>query len=128
MWREGHDAVAATVVWQGAGGTREVRMVPHPSDPWGTWRHAVEAKAGAGQSATEMANDLEIGAVAGPGRRTSALRDRARCRGAATAPARRDRSARRRTFVAGPRHGICHGSPRWASTSCTSRPFIPSAR
>jgi starch synthase (maltosyl-transferring) len=32
------------------------------SDPWATWLHAVRAKAGAGQSAGEMANDLELGA------------------------------------------------------------------
>jgi len=32
------------------------------SDPLGTWRHAVEAKAAAGQSGSEMANDLETGA------------------------------------------------------------------
>ncbi|CAM3739319.1 alpha-1,4-glucan--maltose-1-phosphate maltosyltransferase [Kibdelosporangium persicum] len=89
VWREGHDAVAASVVWQGPGGTapRTVRMSPHPeepdrwlatvvpdetgmwsfhieawSDPWSTWRHAAEVKAAAGQNAEEMANDLEIGA------------------------------------------------------------------
>ena len=33
------------------------------SDPLGTWRHAVEAKAAAGQSGEEMANDLETGAL-----------------------------------------------------------------
>ena len=33
------------------------------SDPLGTWRHAVEAKAAAGQSGQEMANDLETGAL-----------------------------------------------------------------
>ena len=32
------------------------------SDPLGTWRHAVVAKAGAHQSGEEMANDLETGA------------------------------------------------------------------
>lgn len=32
------------------------------SDPWSTWRHAVEAKVAAGQSARELANDLEAGA------------------------------------------------------------------
>ena len=32
------------------------------SDPWATWRHAVEAKLAAGQSADELANDLETGA------------------------------------------------------------------
>ena len=32
------------------------------SDPWATWRHAVTVKLDAGQSAEELANDLEIGA------------------------------------------------------------------
>jgi len=89
VWREGHDAVAATVVWKRAGASGdgdEVRMVPDTepdrftgqvvpnaeglwsfrvdawSDPWATWLHTVRAKAGAGQSAGEMANDLELGA------------------------------------------------------------------
>jgi starch synthase (maltosyl-transferring) len=105
VWREGHDAIAATVVWkraaagadadadgdgdgdgEGEGEGDEVRMVPDTepdrfaaqvvpdaeglwsfrvdawSDPWATWVHAVEAKADAGQSAGEMANDLELGA------------------------------------------------------------------
>jgi starch synthase (maltosyl-transferring) len=108
VFREGHDAVAANVVWRppapsaspvapAAGARRRalpkevgplVRMVPgvpgtdrfsakvtadRPglwslvieawSDPLGTWRHAVEAKAAAGQSGDEMANDLEMGAL-----------------------------------------------------------------
>ncbi len=103
VFREGHDAVAANVVWkgpvEGADGqgrrkapVREsaplIRMtagVPGTdrfhakvtpdrqglwslvveawSDPLGTWRHAVEAKAAAGQSGEEMANDLETGAL-----------------------------------------------------------------
>lgn len=105
VFREGHDAVAANVVWKppvdaaaGDGGGRRrapvkesgplLRMVPglpgtdrfHAqvtpdrrglwslvieawSDPLGTWRHAVEAKAAAGQSGAEMANDLETGAL-----------------------------------------------------------------
>ncbi|GAA3850294.1 DUF3416 domain-containing protein [Saccharothrix violaceirubra] len=88
VWREGHDAVAATVVWSGPDGVRrETRMrstdpgsdrwaaviVPDAvgewefridawSDPWSTWTHAVRAKVDAGQDATELANDLEIGA------------------------------------------------------------------
>src|SRR5262249_52320770 len=33
------------------------------SDPWSTWRHAVEVKVGAAQTATELANDLENGAL-----------------------------------------------------------------
>ena len=102
VFREGHDAVAANVVWKGPAAPAEpgrrrapvketaplLRMVPgipgtdrfHArvtpdrqgmwslvveawSDPLGTWRHAVEAKAAAGQSGEEMANDLESGAL-----------------------------------------------------------------
>ncbi|MGH3622765.1 MAG: maltotransferase domain-containing protein, partial [Sciscionella sp.] len=89
VWREGHDAVAATVVWRGPGDSapRQTPMVelghgmdtftsvivPDAeglwtfridawSDPWSTWRHAVEVKVAAGQSADELANDLETGA------------------------------------------------------------------
>jgi starch synthase (maltosyl-transferring) len=90
VWREGHDAVAANVVWRqvgSRGAATHIRMEPvgvgsdrfeatvvadEPglwtfrvdawSDPWATWRHTVTAKLGAGQSAEEMANDLEIGA------------------------------------------------------------------
>jgi starch synthase (maltosyl-transferring) len=92
VWREGHDAVAATVVWRGPGDrvARRARMVPDPdavgldrwlativpdaegqwtfrvdawSDPWSTWRHAVEAKMGAGQGPEDLANDLVSGAL-----------------------------------------------------------------
>jgi len=90
VWREGHDAVAATVVWRGPHdkGERLTRMaVDDPnddtwraeicpdatgmwtfridawSDPWATWRHAVEVKVGAAQGADELANDLETGAL-----------------------------------------------------------------
>jgi starch synthase (maltosyl-transferring) len=90
VWREGHDAVAANVVWRrvGSRGTaHHVRMMPtgtgtdrftatvvpdEPglwtfrvdawSDPWTTWRHAVTVKLDAGQTAEELANDLETGA------------------------------------------------------------------
>jgi starch synthase (maltosyl-transferring) len=89
VWREGHDAVAATVAWRGPKDTKErqTRMRPEGigldrwaaairpdaegswtfridawSDPWATWRHAVEVKVGAAQSAEELANDLESGA------------------------------------------------------------------
>ncbi len=93
VFREGHDAVAANVVWRGPGeggrrrGAPLLRMtqgapgtdrfhaqvVPDRmgtwtlaieawSDPLATWRHAVQAKAAAGQSADEMANDLMTGA------------------------------------------------------------------
>jgi starch synthase (maltosyl-transferring) len=89
VWREGHDAVAATVAWRGPGEVeeRQTRMVPEGigldrwtaairpdaeglwtfrvdawSDPWATWRHTVEVKVGAAQGPDELANDLEIGA------------------------------------------------------------------
>jgi starch synthase (maltosyl-transferring) len=90
VWREGHDAVAANIVWKkvgSRGAAQHIRMSPvgagtdrfagtvvadEPglwtfrvdawSDPWATWRHAVTVKLKAGQSAEEMANDLEIGA------------------------------------------------------------------
>jgi starch synthase (maltosyl-transferring) len=89
VWREGHDAVGATVVWRGPHDEteRQTRMIlddPHSdhwlaticpdetgmwtyrvdawSDPWATWRHAVEVKVGAAQGADELANDLEAGA------------------------------------------------------------------
>ncbi|GAB3005817.1 maltotransferase domain-containing protein [Saccharothrix stipae] len=89
VWREGHDAVAATVVWRGPGDPKGtgIRMAPADagldrwyaavvpdregmwtfrvdawSDPWTTWRHAVTAKLTAGQDAEQLANDLEAGA------------------------------------------------------------------
>ena len=90
VWREGHDAVAANVVWRKLGSPgpgHHVRMAPHGagtdawlarvsadaeglwtfrvdawSDPWATWLHAIHAKVDAGQEASELVNDLEIGA------------------------------------------------------------------
>jgi starch synthase (maltosyl-transferring) len=90
VWREGHDAVAANVVWKkvgSRGAAHHVRMEPtgigtdrftatvvadEPglwtfrvdawSDPWATWRNAVTKKLDAGQSPAELANDLEVGA------------------------------------------------------------------
>jgi starch synthase (maltosyl-transferring) len=89
VWREGHDAVSATVAWRGPTDrmARQVRMVEKGkgldrfaativpdvegawtfrveawSDPWATWLHAVEVKLEVGQGAEELANDLEIGA------------------------------------------------------------------
>jgi starch synthase (maltosyl-transferring) len=89
VFREGHDAVAADVVWVGPDGERGPlnRMAPYSqepdrwlatvvpgregrwtfrieawSDPLATWRHAVEVKIEAGQGAEELANDLEEGA------------------------------------------------------------------
>ncbi len=90
VFREGHDAVAASVVWRNpkgkagelnrlrplGGGTDRWRteVVPNSpgmwtyqveawSDPLSTWYHAIEVKADAGQSAQELANDLAIGAA-----------------------------------------------------------------
>ncbi len=87
--REGHDALAANVVWKGPGNGKGafLRMIPgipgtdrwhatvEPSepgpwtfaieawsDPAGTWRHAVEVKLEAGQGAEDLANDIEDGA------------------------------------------------------------------
>ncbi|MGY4099795.1 maltotransferase domain-containing protein [Nocardia sp. R16R-3T] len=88
VWREGHDAVSATLAVRGPGSSRltRIRMTPdyEPdvfnatfvpnlpgvwtyrvegwSDPIATWRAAVEAKLAVGQSATDLANDLELGA------------------------------------------------------------------
>jgi starch synthase (maltosyl-transferring) len=90
VWREGHDAVAATVAWRGPHDrvARQTRMVEQGtgldhftaeivpdaeglwtyrvdawSDPWATWLHAVEVKMAAGQGSDELANDLESGAL-----------------------------------------------------------------
>ena len=94
VFREGHDAVGANVVWRGPGEAEdrvarplnrfqpyiagldlwEAFVVPDRqgtwtftveawSDPLETWRHSAEVKAHAGQSADEMANDFEIGAL-----------------------------------------------------------------
>src|SRR4051812_20048234 len=90
VFREGHDAVAANVVWQPADSSspaplvRMARYSDQPdrwlatvvpdregawtfcveawSDPLATWRHAVEVKVEAGQGPDELANDLEEGA------------------------------------------------------------------
>jgi starch synthase (maltosyl-transferring) len=90
VFREGHDAVAANVVWEPADGAssapfrRMERYGDQPdrwlatvvpdregtwtfcveawSDPLATWRHAVEVKVEAGQGPDELANDLEEGA------------------------------------------------------------------
>ncbi|WP_445185295.1 alpha-1,4-glucan--maltose-1-phosphate maltosyltransferase [Pseudonocardia sp. Cha107L01] len=90
VWREGHDAVAANVVWKrlGAQGPgQHSRMVAEGvdsdrwatsvvpdepglwtfrvdawSDPWSTWLHTIHAKVDAGQDARELINDLETGA------------------------------------------------------------------
>jgi starch synthase (maltosyl-transferring) len=89
VFREGHDAVAADVVWTAPDGTRGAftrmrrygeqpdrwltTVVPDRegrwtfrveawSDPLATWHHAVEVKIDAGQGPAELANDLEEGA------------------------------------------------------------------
>ncbi|KAA1397936.1 maltotransferase domain-containing protein [Aeromicrobium ginsengisoli] len=89
VWREGHDAVGATVVWRGPGERREretrmhetgkdtdlftATIVPDATglwtfrvdawgDPWATVLHAIEVKLAAGQTAAELANDLELAA------------------------------------------------------------------
>jgi starch synthase (maltosyl-transferring) len=91
VFREGHDAVAANVVWTAPDGAddsgplnRMVRYGEEPdrwlttvvpdreglwtfrveawSDPLATWRHAVEVKIEAGQGPEDLANDLEEGA------------------------------------------------------------------
>lgn len=87
VWREGHDALGATLVTVAPDGSESrTHMSPalepdvfnavfRPTAPgewhfrieaWGdpiaTWRHGVEKKLGAGQSVSELANDLEIGA------------------------------------------------------------------
>lgn len=88
VWREGHDALSATLWVKGPEDQRGQRttMVPGKendtfhgclcpttegmwtfrvdawSDPRATWLHDITAKVEAGQSATDLANDLEIGA------------------------------------------------------------------
>ncbi|MFG1784532.1 alpha-1,4-glucan--maltose-1-phosphate maltosyltransferase [Rhodococcus oryzae] len=88
VWREGHDAVAATLAVRGPESNTTIRipMSPGPlpdtfaavftptsvgawsfrvegwGDPISTWRHNVEAKLSVGQGAADLANDLEIGA------------------------------------------------------------------
>jgi starch synthase (maltosyl-transferring) len=89
VFREGHDAVGASVVvrgpnrraeppqWMspGAPGTDRWHATVVPdrpglwtftveawSDPFSTWHHAVTAKLGAGQGSEDLANDLETGA------------------------------------------------------------------
>jgi starch synthase (maltosyl-transferring) len=89
VFREGHDAVGASVVVRDAGGrkVRTGRMAPgapgtdrwHATitldeagpasfaveawgDPFSTWHHAVTVKIEAGQGSEDLANDLESGA------------------------------------------------------------------
>ncbi|MCL2781834.1 MAG: alpha-1,4-glucan--maltose-1-phosphate maltosyltransferase [Actinomycetia bacterium] len=89
VFREGHDAIAASVALAAPDGRRLplLRMTPGEpgtdrfhatlvpdapglwtftvtawSDPMSTWRHAVTVKIDAGQSAADLDNDLELGA------------------------------------------------------------------
>jgi starch synthase (maltosyl-transferring) len=89
VFREGHDAVGASVVLRGpdrkavpalrmrpgAAGTDRWHAAVVPDrpglwtftieawgDPFATWRHAVTVKVDAGQGSEDLANDLEIGA------------------------------------------------------------------
>jgi starch synthase (maltosyl-transferring) len=79
------------------------------ADPWATWRHAIEVKIGAGQTAPELENDLETGArllervSRRPGQRrnrellgaaVTALRDTGRALGARVGPALTDQVGR----------------------------------
>ncbi|MBJ8346598.1 alpha-1,4-glucan--maltose-1-phosphate maltosyltransferase [Antrihabitans sp. YC2-6] len=89
VWREGHDAVSATLAVREPGATKSTRVRMSPdyqpdvfngvftpttegswtyrveawSDPITTWRSGLEAKLAVGQSATDLANELEIGAT-----------------------------------------------------------------
>ncbi|MDY6049583.1 MAG: maltotransferase domain-containing protein [Corynebacterium sp.] len=88
VWREGHDAVGATLVVIAPDGTERTQtMTPDKyeqdlvnavfipdrpgtwkfriegwADPMETWRHAITAKLAAGQSEEEMTNDMHHGA------------------------------------------------------------------
>src|SRR4051812_22793645 len=89
VFREGHDAVAASVVVRDPAGRKRpaVRMTPGTpgtdrwhaevvldqpgahsftveawSDPFATWHHAVTVKIEAGQGSEDLANDFESGA------------------------------------------------------------------
>ncbi|WP_313404763.1 maltotransferase domain-containing protein [Aeromicrobium sp.] len=89
VWREGHDAVGCDVIWRGPGERRDRRVRMHEvdegtdafgavivpdavgswtfrvdawGDPWATVVHAIEVKLAAGQTAAELANDLELAA------------------------------------------------------------------
>ncbi|MDU0478441.1 alpha-1,4-glucan--maltose-1-phosphate maltosyltransferase [Staphylococcus chromogenes] len=86
-WREGHDAISATLNVSGPSGSFATIMERSPldpdqvnatfvpdevgdwsfrvdvwSDPIATWRHGITAKIEAGQGEAELANDIEIGA------------------------------------------------------------------
>src|SRR5205823_7143045 len=88
VYREGHDALGADVVWRGPDGARRLArmtMVEPGTDRWSatiapdatgrwtyhvqawgdpylTWKNAVDKKTAAGQGAADLANDIEAGA------------------------------------------------------------------
>lgn len=88
VWREGHDAINATLNISSPSGKASKKimnadpedpdrrfatiLIDEPgvwnfridawSDPYATWSHAVNAKLAAGQSTEELTNDLEVGA------------------------------------------------------------------
>ncbi|MFI9271093.1 maltotransferase domain-containing protein [Kitasatospora sp. NPDC052896] len=91
IWREGHDALAAAVVWRRPDSTAPGTTLPMSladpgndrwtatvvpdqpgmwtyrveawSDPWATWRHGIRAKLADGRSADQLGNELEGGAL-----------------------------------------------------------------
>ncbi|MFC9790272.1 alpha-1,4-glucan--maltose-1-phosphate maltosyltransferase [Rhodococcus sp. NPDC127528] len=112
VWREGHDAVAATLAVRGPESVSTIRipMLPGPlpdtfaavftptcpgtwtyriegwSDPITTWRAVVEAKLSVGQGPADLANDLELGArLFDRAARTVPRADRPRCAAVADA-------------------------------------------
>ncbi|TQF67231.1 alpha-1,4-glucan--maltose-1-phosphate maltosyltransferase [Rhodococcus spelaei] len=112
VWREGHDAVAATLAVRGpeSASTIRIPMLPGPlpdtfaavftptcagtwtyrvegwGDPITGWRAAVEAKLSVGQGPAELANDLELGArLFDRAARTVPRADRPRCAAVAAA-------------------------------------------
>jgi starch synthase (maltosyl-transferring) len=89
VYREGHDAAGVNVAWRDPSGVRRpfIRMTPDNSgvdrwyaevvpdspgmwtftieawsDPYLSWKHAVEKKLAVGQGAEDLANELELGA------------------------------------------------------------------
>ncbi|WP_405474996.1 alpha-1,4-glucan--maltose-1-phosphate maltosyltransferase [Streptomyces sp. NBC_00009] len=90
VWREGHEAVAADVVWRHEDGRTPAVVVPMVladagldrwessvvadrvgmwsyhvqawADPWTTWLRGVQAKVADGQCAAQLQADLEVGA------------------------------------------------------------------
>ncbi|MFI7276590.1 maltotransferase domain-containing protein [Streptomyces sp. NPDC049879] len=119
VWREGHERVAASVVWSGPG--RDARPVTLPmtlvdegldrweatvvpdregmwsfrvdawGDPWATWLSDIRALTSAGRRAEALANELETGA-----RLLDRLAAEAGGQGADPAPARDAAAALRR--------------------------------